>query len=220
MSTSLLKWTGHGCEAYESPILHSKSKIKTMKKPGKSAGRSSWTQQAVGSYEAAAIMGVHYATPARMVAKGMISATMLDSAYSDDPSRVYAIYDGLECEENYKEYEENLSARGGKTERRPRSWLHLRPEVLERLRKAEHPIAFDDAIGGAEASKILGVHVTFLSRLVAQGKIVGRQPWNPRSTRTAAAMWIFSRKSCLANARETRKLEADGAKRGRPRKIS
>jgi hypothetical protein len=174
--------------------------------------------QALGSYEAAALMGLHYGQPSKLLQKGVLTArTVTQSAYSDEPTRYISIYDGAECEANYQDYEEKTAARGGKTERRPRSWLHLRPEAVRRLKAVKHPIAFDDAITLHEASQILGVHISLLPRLIASGKITGRRPWNPRGLRTGERNWIVSRRSCLEHAKRTRAAEADGTKRGRPR---
>lgn len=173
---------------------------------------------AIGSYEAAGLLGVHFTQPRKLVEKGQLSAHIIaESAYSDDPSRTYAIYNAKECEANYAEYDEKVSARGGKSDRRPRAWIHLRPETLRRLKAEKVQIAFDDAIGVGEAAKILGVHVSFVPRMVLTGKIVGRRPWNPRG-QAGSKIFIVSRKSCQQNAREIRAAEAAGTKRGRPRK--
>ena len=174
--------------------------------------------QAVGAAEAAAIMGIHWTQPSRMVQKGLLtSRNVTGTLYSDAPSRSYAIYDGGECEADYQEYDEKLRAAGGKTRRRPRSWVHTRPDVLRHLKAVETPITFDDAIGMAEAAKILCVHQTLIPRLIASGKVVGRKPWNPRG-QTGAKVFIISRKSCQANVKEMRALEAAGKKPGRPRR--
>lgn len=158
-------------------------------------------------------MGLHFSIPSKLAARGRIAAYQPpESAWSDDPTRSYAIYDGHECDLDYREYEDKLASRGGKSDRRPRAWCHLRPEVLKRLKAVDTPIAFDDAIGTAEAAKILGVHVTFVPRMVMAGKIVGRRPWNPRSPQSK--LWIISRKSCVANVKA---VKAAGKKPGRPR---
>ena len=177
---------------------------------------TAYLAQAVGSAEAAAIMGVHFTQPRRMVEKGLLTAYQPPlSLYSDDPSRLYAIYDGGECEQNYQGYDEEFRARGGKTVRRPRSWLHTRPDALRHLKAVKQPIAFTDAIGMAEAAQILAVHESLIPRLVASGKIVGRKPWNPRSG--GGKIYILSRESCQANIREMRVREAAGKKPGRKR---
>ena len=174
--------------------------------------------QALGSYEAAALMGVHFGQPQKLVAKGVLTArTVTQSAYSDSPTRFVSIYDGAECEANYQEYEEKTAARGGKTERRPRAWLHLRPEAVRRLKAVKEPISFDDAITLVEAADILGVHISLLPRLVEAGKIIGRRPWNPRGLRMGARNWIVSRRSCLERAKTSKAQETAGTKRGRPR---
>ena len=174
--------------------------------------------QALGSYEAAALMGLHFGQPQKLVAKGVLTArTVMTSAYSDDPIRLISIYDGAECEANYQDYAQKCAARGGKSERRPRAWLHLRPEAVRRIKAIKVPITFGDAITLAEAAEILGVHVSLIPRLVGAGKIVGRKPWNPRGVRTGARNWIVSRRSCLAHGKITKAAEAAGTKVGRPR---
>lgn len=179
--------------------------------------KDSVTPQAVGATEAAALMGLHYVMPRRMHEKGLLSAHIAtESANVDEPERLYAIFDSAECDANYREYEEKIEARGGKSDRRPRGQLHLRPIIVEHLRGVKHPIAFDDAITLGQAAKILCVHHTLVPRMLRDGKIVGRIAWNPRG-KTAPRVWIVSRKSCLANVKEIKALEAAGKKRGRPR---
>jgi len=174
--------------------------------------------QALGSFEAASLMGLHFGQPQKLAAKGVLTARMvMTSAYSDDPTRFVSIYDGDECEKNYQDYEEKCAARGGKTERRPRAWLHMRPEAVRRIKAIKTPIAFDDAITLAEAAVIIGVHPSLIARLIGQGKLVGRVPWNPRGIKTGARNWIISRRSCLEHARANKAAEAGGTKRGRPR---
>lgn len=169
--------------------------------------------QALGAFEAAAVMGVHYATPAKMAAKGMIvcRAVPLTGGRKSTP-----IFDGRSCEQDYLDYEDKL-AEGG-TGKRPRSYLHLRPEALKRLRAVESPIAFNDAITTAEASEILSVHNSFIARMIAAGDIVGRRLWSPRGA--AERIYIVSRQSCVANAQQARKEQATGRKTGRPRNFS
>lgn len=174
--------------------------------------------QALGSYEAASLMGLHFGQPQKLVAKGRLTArTVTESAWSDAPTRFVSIYDGAECEANYQDYEAGNAARGGKTERRPRAWLHLRPEAIRRLKAVKTPIAFDDAITLVEAATILGVHVSLIPRMIAAGKLVGRKPWNPRGLRSGARNWIVSRRSCLADAKANKAREVAGKKPGRPR---
>jgi hypothetical protein len=175
--------------------------------------------QAVGSAEAAAIMGVHFVMPRRMAERGLISAHICtESANVDEPERFYAIYDSAECDANYREYEEKVAARGGKNDRRPRAWLHLRPEVVAHLAKEKVRVAFDDAVSLGEASMILGVHHTLVPRMLRAGTIVGRIAWTHRAGSGLSRVWIVSRKSCLANVKTVKALEASGKKRGRPRR--
>lgn len=192
--------------------------MKKAAKPASSARRH--VRQAVGSYEAAALMGIHWSMPSKLHARGKLSAHVIrDSAWVEAPSRAYAIYDGAECDRDFAAYDAKIVARGGKSDRRPRSSVHLRPEVLRRLAAVEDRIDFDDAIGLGEAAKILGVHATFVPRLVAAGKVVGRVPWNPRGG-AGGKVWIVSRRSCVQNAVAARKEQAAGQKKGRPRKVS
>lgn len=173
--------------------------------------------QAVGVAEAAALMGLHHVMPKRMAEKGVLTAHIAtQSANVDEPERFYAIYDSEECVANFVEYDEKVSARGGKSDRRPRGWLHLRPDIIKHLRSVETPIAFDDAITLGEASALLGVHHTLVPRMLREGKLAGRVAWNPRGKSTSR-VWIVSRKSCLANVKEIKALEAAGKKRGRLR---
>lgn len=169
----------------------------------------------MGSHEAAALLGVHLTVVGRMASRGLISATVLDAAHSAAPTKRYAIYDGGECDRDFREYEDTLADRGTG---RPRAGVHLRPAVLKHLGAISTPIRFPDAIGPAEASKILGVHVSFLGRMARAGEIVGRRPWSPVNASGLANSWIFSRDSCLANARKTKQIAASGRKPGRPRK--
>ena len=169
--------------------------------------------QALGAFEAAAVMGVHFATPARMAEKGLVAcrAVLLTGGRKSAP-----IFDGRSCEEDYLDYENKL-AEGG-TGKRPRLYLHLRPEALKRLRAVETPIAFNDAITTAEAAEILSVHNSFITRMIASGDIVGRRLWSPRGA--AERIYLVSRASCVTNAQQIRRLQATGQKTGRPRKFS
>lgn len=172
--------------------------------------------QAVGNHEAAGIMGVHHSIPQRMHDRGWITGRETKTA----GNRRYTIYDGADCEANYREYEEKVDARGGKNDRRPRAWLQNRPTTLRFLAMVKTPIAFDDAIGVSEAAEILGVHPTFVSRLIKSGRVVGRLTMGRQSRASGARVWLVSRRSCIANAKSVRAAEADGTKIGRRRKKS
>ena len=112
------------------------------------------------------------------------------------------IFEDFECEKDFEEYEEMFKASGGKSSRRPRSCVPLRAGALRALAKMKCQIAFGDAIGTFDAAKILGVHFTLVSRLVTQGKIVGRVLYSKRSG--AQRSWIFSRASCEKEKAENR----------------
>lgn len=173
--------------------------------------------QAVSAAEAAALMGLHWAMPRRMHERGILSAHVVsESVNVDEPERLYSIYDSAECDENYREYDAKIAARGGKSDRRPRAWMHLRPTVIAHLQGVKHPIAFDDAITLGQAANLLCVHHTLVPRMLRAGTIIGRVAWNPRG-KSQSRTWIVSRASCVENVRATKALEAAGKKRGRPR---
>jgi hypothetical protein len=190
-----------------------------MKTTGKLRREAAETVQAVGPYEAAAIMGVHFATPAKMVGKGLLHAHVLDQVYSAGGTRRQMIFDGLECEKDYLDYEARMADPDDPVGRRPRAYLDLRPQALKRLRAVETPISFDDAVGVAEAAKILSVHPSFISRLVSCGEVVGRVAWGRRGG-ALGRQFILSRRSCLDNVAKVRAMQAAGGKVGRPRKLS
>ena len=158
--------------------------------------------QAIGSYEAACLMGVHFTQPKRMAERGLLTTRKFMQNDAAVDIRSVAIFSRDECEKDFQEYEEMFKASGGKTARRPRSCVPLRAGALRALAKMKCQIAFGDAIGTFDAAKILGVHFTLVSRLVTQGKIVGRVLYSQRSG--AQRSWIFSRASCEKEKAENR----------------
>lgn len=170
---------------------------------------------ALGSCEAAALMGVHFTRPGRMFDAGTLTGRVLHSSSGPQATREFVIYSSRACQENFEEYEESQAGNAGRVYR-PRAWLADRPPMLKRLAAIKPVIAYDDAIGTAEAATILNVHVSLIPRLISQGKIVGRTPWNPRH-RGGARGIIVSRKSCEANRREVAAAEKAGKKRGKAR---
>jgi len=165
---------------------------------------------AIGSYEAAALMGVHFTRPGRMYESGLIDGRVLSGVRVSDTPRRFVVYSQRSCEENFQEYDRKEKPG------RPRDWLHLRPDALRRLAKAKPQVLYDDAIGIADAAKMLGVHYTMVYKLIESGKIVARSPWNPR--RGGSRVFIVSRKSCEANRKLVAAQEMAGKKRGRKRK--
>lgn len=165
---------------------------------------------ALGSYEAAALMGVHFTRPARMHAAGRLDGRETAALPMGAGDRRIVVYSARSCEEDYAEYERRD---GG----RPRDWLHLRPAALQRLAKASPAILYEDAIGVMDAAKLLGLHYTGVYKLIERGKLVARKPWNPR--RKGSRVMIVSRKSVEANRREVAAQEASGKKRGRKRNL-
>jgi hypothetical protein len=175
--------------------------------------------QAVGPHEAAAIMGLHWSVPARMLSKGWLSASEMESGGAG--VRSFVVFNGSECDRNYREYDEKVQARGGMNDRRPRAWIHLREPMIRKLAAIDEPIAFGDAIGVREAAGILGVHPSFVPRMIKAGDIVGRRLHSRDQVLTRhRAVYICSRKSCLENAKIVRQQQHAGGKVGRPRDFS
>jgi len=172
--------------------------------------------QAIGSWEAACLLGVHWTTPARMAAKGLLTTRTLSSPVVSDPERVFIVYSSAECGRDWDEYVEKL-AQGG-SGKRPRGNIDLRPAMVKLLAEVENQIAFGDAISTGEAAEIMGVHWTFPPRMAQQGKIVARILTNARNNRSRC--WIFSRASCEANVSTARRLQAAGKKKGRHRNLA
>lgn len=169
--------------------------------------------EAIGAFEAAAILGVHFTKPRIMAEKGMLSSRMLLS----NESREFAVYSRRECERDYQDYREAME--NGGSGRRARTAVHMRPIVHKVLADPERPqIEYEDAIGVYEAARILGVFPSFPPRLARAGHIAGRIVWSQRAGRSR--LWIFSRRSCEKRAAAVRQSEAAGRKVGRPRKAA
>lgn len=167
--------------------------------------------EAIGAWEAACLMGTHWTRPRRMADAGLISIRTI----SGSGGREFSVYSASECDQNYLDYQEQLKSADRHT--RGRTAVHLRQDAVRKLSAKGRPqIQFDDAIGVGEAAKILGVYWTRVVRIAEEGKIVGRVLWSQRAG--ASRLWIFSRQSCVSWAKEVRKLESAGLKRGRPRK--
>jgi len=171
--------------------------------------------QAIGSWEASAVLGVHFTQPAVMVKKGLLSARTLKAVSGDGEARTFQVYSLAECDQDYLDYEE---ARNESKVGRPRTCVDLRPAELKRLKSLQTQIGFEDAVGSAEAAEIMGCHWTWPPRAVRRGEIVGRLLHSGRDDKAANRVWVFSRKSCEANAAKARKETAGGVKIGRPRR--
>lgn len=172
--------------------------------------------QAIGSWEAACLLGVHWTTPHRMKEKGLLTARTLFSPVISDPERVFTVYSLAECEADWDDYIEKIKQGG--TGKRPRANVDLRPPMVAALAAVENKIAFGDAISSGEAAEVMGVHWTLPPRMAMQGKIVARILQNMRNNRSRC--WIFSRASCEANVSLARRLQTTGKKRGRPRNLA
>lgn len=169
---------------------------------------------ALGSYEAAALMGLHFTRPARMMAAGTLLGRQMAGITASPASQV-AVYSRRDCERDYQEYLDRLEEGGGKHYRRPRSWLHLRPQAQRHLAAVEQHIEYSDACSVVEAMRMLNlVSTAQISRMLSEGKIVGRRPWNPRN-KQSKSFWIISRRSVEEWRKRIIAREHAGTKPGR-----
>ncbi len=168
---------------------------------------------AVGSFEAACLLGVHFTQPSSMARKGLLTTRLVRSQSDQaETAREVAIYSLRSCEEDWRNYERR-QADGAV--RRPRAYADERPAMQRKLAKVTVEIDFHDAIGSVEAGEILGVTNPWAIRMARKKEIVGRVLLSGRANESRR--WIFSRKSCEAAAREAKRLAATGKKIGRPR---
>lgn len=168
------------------------------------------TQQAVGGYEAAAIMGVHFTRPYVLAKAGKL----VSHSPAGDSGRRGSFFDGAECEANYRDYAEQVAIKGG-TGKRARTNLQYRQQVLAHLKRCQYRIPLADAISAAEAAEIMGTHVTWVNRLANEQKLVARQLWSPRASQQP--QWMVSRKSALVNLAAAKATYATGKMEGRVR---
>lgn len=166
--------------------------------------------EAIGAFEAACVMGLHWARPKKMADAGLMDCRIIGGA----GTRAFAVYGLRQAEQNWREYEELV--RTGEFEGRPRAYDHMRPAVLRVLGEKGRPqIAFEDAIDVEEAARILRLFPTRVPRLIADGRLVARKLWSDRAS--SPRLWIVSRHSAEKLCREIDKAEAAGKKRGRIR---
>lgn len=171
--------------------------------------------QAIGSWEAAAVMGVHFTQPAVKAKKGLLTLRTLRSPRAKGDERVFALYSLRECEGDYRDYE---ASQATAAKSRPRNNLSMRAAELRRLSAMPVKIAFADAIGVGEAAEIMKCHVSWPPRLARAGEIEGRIVKNGRAGKVEDRLWIFSRASCERNAAQAQRLVQTGKKVGRPRR--
>ena len=170
---------------------------------------------AIGSYEAAGLLGVHYTQPAVMAKRGLLTTRKCKSlpqgAYTP---REFAVYSLASCESNWRDYLEKQNQPGRP---RPRSQVGDRPAMIRRLEKST-PIAFRDAIGSVEAAEILGCTEVWACKLAKYGEIVGRLLYSGRAEKSKRRRWIFSRESCEESVGLAKRKVREGTKIGRPRR--
>jgi hypothetical protein len=168
------------------------------------------TRQAVGGFEASALLGVHFTVPYRMAGKGRLTA----ATFAGQAGREITFFDGEECERDWLDYCEAMAGDG--TGKRPRTATADRPAAIKHLAAAKHKIALSDAIPTPEAAKIMGMYSSYAIRLAEAGTVVARQLWSPRSRR-GPMQWMFSRKSCQANFAAAKAKHEAGRMQGRVR---
>lgn len=172
------------------------------------------TDIALGSWEAAALLGIHYTRPARMRATGKLIGRTL-AGIRDEPQSEVAVYSSADCERDYEEYLERVEESGGKHYRRPRAWLHLREPVLRRLQRAKNLVDYADACSVAEAMEELRlVSTAQICRMLREGKLIGRRPYSERNVQSKS-LWIISRRSVEEWKKSIVAREAAGVKPGR-----
>lgn len=179
--------------------------------------------EAIGSHEAAALMGLHYATPEKLAKRGKIRSRVVDGS-STAPKRKMRLYSRKSCEQDWLEYERTLTANKGRTRRRPRAHVADRFAVLDFLDKPGRvKIAFHDAIGVYEAAKCLGdVSIGWPPKLVKKGEIKGRKLWASRKTKSQSSddrTYVISKESCLENYVTAWETSRAGRKRPRMRQV-
>lgn len=167
-------------------------------------------KQAVGGFEASALLGVHFTVPYRMAAKGRLVA----HTHASSKGRQITFFDGSECDADWADYCDNMAAGG--TGKRQRTATADRPKVLKYLAAVKAPIQLSDAISTPEAAKILGMYPSYAIRLAEGGKVVARKLWSPRSKR-GPVQWMFSKASCKANFAAAKARHEAGKMPGRVR---
>jgi len=168
---------------------------------------------ALGSYEAAAIMGVHFTRPRLMAKAGKLVSRPLASGVKSPKSMIH-IYSRLDCDQEFKEYEQRVALNGGTASQRPRAWLHLRPKAQKLLANVVQ-IEYADACSVQEASDTLRLAGTSqITRLIRSGDLVGRKAWNPRHSGSQGEAWIISRRSVEERKNKIVAAETVGKKRG------
>lgn len=166
--------------------------------------------EAIGAYEAACLMGLHFSRPKKLVDSGILQMKVI----AGGNGRKFAIFPMRQCEQLWREYEDLV--RSGELMGRPRAYESMRPAALKALgTKGRVQIAYDDAIGIDEAAEILRVYPTRVPRMIEEGRLVARRLWSDRAG--TARIWIVSRESAEKLCRELDKSEAAGTKRGRRR---
>jgi len=172
--------------------------------------------QAIGSWEAAQVMGVHFTQPSVMSRAGKLTAKVIKSL-SGEREREFVVYSLADANADWDDY---VAAIDRGERRRRRVHADARPDELRRLKRLQAQIAFDNAVGASEAADIMGCHWTWPPRMAVRGDIVGRILHNGRDGKAGSRLWIFSRRSCLENVAKAKAEIAAGTKIGRPRRAT
>lgn len=164
---------------------------------------------AIGPYEAACLLGVHWTRVPKMADDGVLRSRGIKSSVGRPRIRVYSLSD---VNKNWTDYQHML--REGQLPRRQRANVDLRPGMLKEISEIEQHIDFYDAISVYEAAEIMGVWHSFPPRMAANGEIVARRLLSYREGGSRSL--IYSRKSCEENAERARRLQGE-THAGRPR---
>ncbi len=164
---------------------------------------------AIGPYEAACLLGVHWTRVPKMAASGTLRYRTIKSSTGRSRIRVYSLSD---VNNNWTDYQHML--REGQLIRRQRAHADLRTGMLNDLNAIEQHIDFYDAISVYEAAEIMGVWHSFPPRMAANGEIVARRLLSYREGGSRSL--IYSRRSCEENAERARRLQSE-THAGRPR---
>jgi hypothetical protein len=167
--------------------------------------------EAIGAWEAAALMGIHFSKPQSMAAKGLLTHKIIHSS----TGRQVAVYSRRAAEDNWSDYVAACRT-GDRGKGRPRKFTASRPQALRLLAAARRPrISVADAISAYEAAEIMQIWHTRVPRMVREGVLVGRIANNLRTPK--AKFLIISARSARENAKRMAREEREGIKVGRPR---
>lgn len=145
---------------------------------------------AIGSYEAAAILRVHWTQPRRMISRKQIVGRKIARAGGRAEMYLYSLHD---CLREWDEYQSAPPAAN-----RPRTGdTELAKRVLAYLASGPQ-IVYEDATNCHAVARILGVHPSLITRFIARGTIVNRETFSERREGKAkTVVRIYSKADAL-----------------------